>query len=156
MSHYKPYPAYKDSGVEWLGKVPEHWVVSRLRFAAELNPPISQAVLSNLDAEVSFLPMEKIGEDGSINLELTRPVADVRNGYSYFENGDVAFAKVTPCFENGKGALLRNLVGHIGFGTTEITVLRAKEKIDPRFLNYVVQSDRFRGFGSGAMTGAGG
>ncbi|MHC8392287.1 restriction endonuclease subunit S [Pseudomonas sp. LB3P93] len=156
MSHYKPYPAYKDSGVEWLGRVPEHWEVSRLRFFAELNPSISKDVLADLDAEVSFLPMETIGEDGSLNLEQTRSVATARNGYSYFENGDVAFAKVTPCFENGKGALLRNLVGQVGFGTTELTVLRPKSETDARFLNFIVQSGRFRAFGAGAMTGAGG
>jgi len=87
MSHYKPYPAYKDSGVEWLGQVPEHWQVKRLRFAAMLNPPIRPDLLADLACEVSFLPMEAIGEDGSLNLEQNRPVQDVRNGYSYFEDG---------------------------------------------------------------------
>ncbi|MBK5415018.1 restriction endonuclease subunit S [Pseudomonas sp. TH31] len=156
MSHYKPYPTYKDSGVEWLGRVPEHWKVSRLRFLAELNPSINKEVLADLDAEVSFLPMEAIGENGSLNLDQTRSVSDVRNGYSYFKNGDVAFAKVTPCFENGKGALFQGLVGDLGFGTTELTVLRPKSGTDARFLNYIVQSSRFRAFGAGAMTGAGG
>ncbi|MDD4913432.1 MAG: hypothetical protein PHW13_00165 [Methylococcales bacterium] len=156
MSHYRPYPAYKDSGVEWLGVVPEHWRVKRLRYAAQLNPSIKAELLVDSNAEVSFIPMESIGEDGSLNLEQTRTVADVRNGYSYFENDDVAFAKVTPCFENGKGTLFRNLLGGVGFGTTELTVLRPKDGIDARFLNYLVQSNRFRAFGKGAMTGAGG
>lgn len=156
MSQYKPYPHYKESGVEWLGRVPEHWTVTRLRFAAELNPPINQYVLDNLEAEVSFLPMEAIGEDGSFNLEQTRSVAAARNGYSYFENGDIAFAKVTPCFENGKGAMFHSLIGDVGFGTTELTVLRPRSNTDARFLNYVIKSERFRSFGAGAMTGAGG
>lgn len=157
MSHYKPYPVYKDSGVEWLGAVPEHWAVKRLRFAATLNPPVRLDLLSDPDRVVSFLPMEAIGEDGSLNLEQSRLVRDVRNGYSYFEDGDVAFAKVTPCFENGKGALMKGLLDAAGFGTTELTVLRPTTKItDARYLNYVVQSARFRAFGVGAMTGAGG
>lgn len=156
MSHYKPYPAYKDSGVEWLGAVPEHWRVKKLRFSADINPSVKKEILTDQSIEVSFLPMESIGENGSLNLEQTRPVAAVRNGYSYFENGDIAFAKVTPCFENGKGALLHSLVGAVGFGTTELTVLRPKVGVDARFLNYIVRSDRFRAFGAGAMTGAGG
>jgi len=156
MSHYKPYPAYKDSGVEWLGAVPEHWPVKKLRFSADINPSVKKEILADQSIEVSFLPMESIGENGSLNLEQTRPVAAVRNGYSYFENGDIAFAKVTPCFENGKGALLHSLVGAVGFGTTELTVLRPKVGVDARFLSYIVRSDRFRAFGAGAMTGAGG
>ena len=157
MSHYKRYPVYKDSEVEWLGAVPEHWAVKRLRFTATLNPAIRLDLLDNQDRDVSFLPMEAIGEDGSLNFEQTRPVRDVRNGYSYFEDGDVAFAKVTPCFENGKGALMQGLLDSAGFGTTELTVLRPNTKImDARYLNYVVQSPRFRALGVGAMTGAGG
>jgi type I restriction enzyme S subunit len=154
MSHYKPYPAYKDSGVEWLGQVPAHWEVRRLCYAATLNPPIKAGL--PLNDEVSFLPMESIGTDGSICLDKTRPVFEVRSGYSYFEDGDVAFAKVTPCFENGKGAVMNDLIGGIGFGTTELTVLRANAGTDAKFINYLLQCDRFRLFGAGAMTGAGG
>ncbi|MDU0622496.1 restriction endonuclease subunit S [Pseudomonas aeruginosa] len=157
MSHYKPYPAYKDSGVKWLGRVPEHWYVVRMRYAATLNPPVRRDLLDDPDQEVSFLPMEAIGEDGSLNLEQNRPVADVRSGYSYFEDGDVAFAKVTPCFENGKGALMRGLQCAAGFGTTELTVLRPNPAVaDARYINYIVQGSSFRAFGAGAMTGAGG
>lgn len=144
----------KDSGVEWLGEVPVHWQVKRLRYIVNLNPTVKKDLMH--DADVSFLPMEAIGTDGSINLKKTRTVADVRNGYSYFEDGDVAFAKVTPCFENGKGAVMRGLVGGIGFGTTELTVLRPNPDIDVNFINYLLQSDRFRLLGAGAMTGAGG
>lgn len=157
MSHYKPYPAYKDSGVEWLGRVPEHWSVVRMRYAATLNPPVRRDLLEDPDQEVSFLPMEAIGEDGSLNLEQNRPVVEVRSGYSYFEDGDVAFAKVTPCFENGKGALMRGLQCAAGFGTTELTVLRPNPAVaDARYINYIVQGSSFRAFGAGAMTGAGG
>ncbi|MFU4998265.1 restriction endonuclease subunit S [Pseudomonas paraeruginosa] len=157
MSYYKPYPAYKDSGVDWLGPVPDHWQVVRMRYAATLNPPVRSDLLGDPDQEVSFLPMEAIGEDGSLSLEQVRPVADVRNGYSYFEDGDVAFAKVTPCFENGKGALMRGLQCAAGFGTTELTVLRPKPAAaDARYINYIVQGSSFRAFGAGAMTGAGG
>ena len=132
------------------------WPVTRLRYVAELNPVVRQELLQAPETEVSFLPMEAIGEDGCLNLERTRPVTDVRNGYSYFEDGDVAFAKVTPCFENGKGALMFGLERAAGFGTTELTVLRPKQGTVPRFLHYVVQSSLFRRCGAAAMTGAGG
>jgi type I restriction enzyme S subunit len=123
---------------------------------ASVNPlPPSRQALPD-DADVSFLPMEAIGEDGSLRLDACRQVADVRAGYSYFADGDVAFAKVTPCFENGKGALMRGLAGGQGFGTTELTVLRPGPQLDARFLHYFLQSPRFRQPGAGAMTGAGG
>lgn len=133
-----------------------NWPTTRLRYVADLNPAVRTDLTAAQDTEVSFLPMEAIGEDGSLNLERVRPVAEVRNGYSYFEDGDVTFAKVTPCFENGKGALMRGLELGAGFGTTEITVLRPKEGSEPRFLNYVLRSEQFRQNGVGAMTGAGG
>lgn len=138
------------------GGVGVTWPTTRLRYVADLNPAVRADLLGAPDTEVSFLPMEAIGEDGSLKLDRVRPVSEVRNGYSYFEDGDVAFAKVTPCFENGKGALMRNLVLGAGFGTSELTVLRPKGDTSSRFLNYVVQSQQFRQHGAGAMTGAGG
>jgi type I restriction enzyme S subunit len=132
------------------------WAQTRLRYVTDLNPPIRGDLLAALDTELSFLPMDSIGENGSLNLERTRPIAEVRNGYSYFEDGDVAFAKVTPCFENGKGALMQGLEKGAGFGTTEITVLRPKTGTNARYLRYIVQSEMFRQLGVGAMTGAGG
>ncbi|MFN3730450.1 MAG: restriction endonuclease subunit S [Fimbriimonadaceae bacterium] len=138
------------------GDVGVTWPTTRLRYVADLNPAVRADLLGAPDTEVSFLPMEAIGEDGSLKLDRVRPVSEVRNGYSYFEDGDVAFAKVTPCFENGKGALMRNLVLGAGFGTSELTVLRPKGDTSSRFLNYVVQSQQFRQHGAGAMTGAGG
>ena len=101
---------------------PDGWVPTKLRHLLKLNPPVPTALRSSRD-EVSFLPMELIGEDGSLDLSRTRPVQDVLTGYSYYANGDVLMAKVTPCFENGKAALVRNLPTEHGFGTTEITVI---------------------------------
>jgi type I restriction enzyme S subunit len=132
------------------------WTSTRIRFVADLNPQVRADLLADLGREVSFVPMEAVGEDGSLDLERTRPVQDVRNGYSYFEDGDVAVAKVTPCFENGKGAIMRGLTGGAGFGTTELTVLRPRPGVDPRFLRYFLASAEFMADAVGAMTGAGG
>ena len=118
------YPKYADSGIQWLGHVPEHWVVRRLRLVAEIGP--SKTEVSTLDREmsVSFLPMEAIGDDGSLSLERERTIAELESGYTYFREGDVTLAKITPCFENGKSAVFRNLTGGIGSGTTELHIVR--------------------------------
>lgn len=155
-SKWKTYPAYKDSGVEWLGEIPEHWEVKRLKFTCKINPSKSDTSHLPIDMEVSFLPMELIGEDGAITLEETRLIGQVRQGYTYFRNGDVIIAKITPCFENGKGALCKGLVNSIGFGTTEIYVLRPNEEGDPEFIFYVTKSEPFREIGAAMMQGAAG
>ncbi len=98
---FKRHPAYKDSDVEWLGEIPEHWEAKRLRFSAELNPSTSEARGLAEAAEVSFVPMEAVGEYGGLDLTRTKPIADVKTGYTYFRDGDVVVAKITPCFENG-------------------------------------------------------
>lgn len=146
-----------DSGVEWLGEVPLHWSVVRLRHVAELNPTKSE--VSDLDRElpVSFLPMEAVGDDGTIQLEHTRSIGAVENGYTYFREGDVTVAKITPCFENGKGAIMRGLLNGIGFGTTELIVVRPRsEYTTSDFLHWLFMSSYFRRLGESTMYGAGG
>ena len=115
---YKPYHAYKPSGVEWLREIPAHWQIRRLKYAAALNPRASEVRKLPPDTEVSFVPMEAIAEYGGLDLSLTRELSDVADGYTYFSNGDVLVAKITPCFENGKGSLASELVNGIAFGTT--------------------------------------
>ncbi|MEP0773113.1 MAG: restriction endonuclease subunit S [Acidobacteriota bacterium] len=153
---YKPYPAYRDSGVEWLGEIPAHWEVRRLRFASKCNPAPSEVRGLRGDTEVSFVPMEAVGEYGGLSLDETKQLADVNAGYTYFCDSDVIVAKITPCFENGKGALAAGLLNGIAFGTTELHVLRASERVDPSFLFYVTISDEFRRLGEAHMYGAGG
>ena len=148
------YPAYKDSGVEWLGEVPAHWEVKRGRFCAAVNPQSLRSLHS--DSEVSFVPMEAVGEYGGLNLDQTRSVFEVDSGYTEFKDGDVVVAKITPCFENGKGALAMGLLNGIGFGTTELHVLRPFANLDVRFLFYFSISQVFRSMGEGEMYGAGG
>lgn len=155
-ARYNRYPAYRDSGVEWLGAVPKHWEVKRLKFNVRSNPLPSELGRLPGDTEVSFVPMEAIGEYGGIDLSLTKSLSDVKAGYTYFRDGDVVIAKITPCFENGKGALARDLVGSIAFGTTELHVLRATQAIDKVFLFYVTISHAFRNLGEAEMYGAGG
>jgi type I restriction enzyme S subunit len=99
--------------------------------------------------------MEAIGDDGTYDYDSVRPAVDVADsGYTYFEQGDVVRARVTPCFENGKGALLSTLTGDRGLGTTELFVFKPSRKIDPRFLYYVVASQEFTDQGTATLYGA--
>jgi len=106
--------------------------------------------------EVSFCPMSAIGDKGELDTTFVKSSSAISNGYTRFENGDVIVAKITPCFENGKGALARNLINGIGYGTTELFVLRAGSNLDARFLYYATVSRLFRGYGEAFMTGAAG
>lgn len=152
-----PYARMTDSGIAWLGAVPEHWCVKRIRFVTELNPSKSEIAQLDRDIEVSFLPMEAIGDDGSLNLERARPIGEVETGYTFFRNGDVVLAKITPCFENGKGAVMRHLIGGFGFGTTELVVVRPRVNASTsEYLHWLFVSVPFRKLGEAAMYGAGG
>ena len=152
---YRPYPQYKDSGVEWLGEIPAHWEVRRLKFVAIVNPSKSEVSQLPDDLEVSFLPMERVGS-GSLDLELTKALGEIKQGFTYFRNGDVLVAKITPSFENGKGSLAFGLENGIGFGTTELHVIRAASEIDRQFLFYLTFSHQFRGMGETQMYGTAG
>ncbi|MEQ7869862.1 restriction endonuclease subunit S [Chromohalobacter salexigens] len=154
---FPKYPEYKDSGVEWLGEVPAHWQVKRMRFVATLNPSKSEVRHWPDTAEVSFIPMEAVGEDGSLDLTQTRPLGEVVGGYTYLSEGDVTFAKITPCFENGKGAIMQGLCEGVGFGTTELTVVRPDtSQVTGGYLYRVISSRPFRELGESHMYGAGG
>lgn len=154
---FPKYPAYKSSGIEWLGNIPEHWSATRLRFLAAINPTKQEVRHLPETTAVTFLPMEAIGEDGSLKLDQEKTIGECLAGYTYFKEGDIGFAKITPCFENGKGAIFRNLLNEIGFGTTELIIARAnKDKTTPEFLNYIFRSSFFRKYGEAEMYGAGG
>ena len=146
----------KPSGVEWLGDIPEHWEVRRMKQAAQLNPSKNEIVdILSKDIYVSFLPMEMVGTNGDFAENMAH-ISEVRNGFTYFRRGDVIVAKITPCFENGKGACLESLSTEFGFGSTEFHVLRSKSSVLPRFLYYTTGLTEFRNQGSESMTGAAG
>ncbi|AAU38776.1 restriction endonuclease subunit S [[Mannheimia] succiniciproducens] len=146
------YDKYKPSGVEWLGDVPEGWEVTKIKYIAELTPKKSE--LTELDKECSFVPMEKL-KLGNLVLDETRTISDVYNGYTYFEDNDLLIAKVTPCFENKNFVIAEKLVNGIGFGSSEIYVLRVKNCLN-RYLFYRLQENTFMDLAIGSMTGAGG
>lgn len=100
--------------------------------------------------------MEAISEFGPADSSRSRPTSELAQGYSYIADGDVAYAKVTPCFENGKGLRAEDLPGGYAFATTEITVMRPGKDLDSRYLAWLLQSEDFRAPGEARMSGAGG
>jgi len=152
----KPYPTYKDSGVEWFGQVPEHWEVRRVKRIARLNPSKSETPAELRDGRAVFLPMEQVGTDGRFDVSEMRPISELWNGFTYFRRDDVIVAKITPCFENGKGACLENLPTALGFGSTEFHVIRPSKEIVSAYLYRITMLSEFRRLGTDEMTGAAG
>lgn len=134
-----------------------NWHKTRLRFVVSLNPSRSEVSDLPPDTRVSFLPMEAVGDDGTLDLKQTRRLAEVATGYTYFAENDIVIAKVTPCFENGKGALARGLQNKIAFGTTELIAVRAQlGKAHGKFVYWLFRSDDFRSQACASMSGASG
>lgn len=155
MAKYKAHPEYKDSGVEWLGELPARWKTLAIKHVARLNPSKSCISLKKMKGMCSFIPMEKL-KFNSLSLDEIKDVSDVYNGYTYFEDEDILIAKVTPCFENKNMVVAHDLNNGIGFGSSEIYVLRCNDIINNYFLFYRLQEDNFMSIAEGAMTGAGG
>lgn len=130
------------------------WPTRRLRYLADFNPPVSVTVRRS-GSDFPLYPMDAIHEFGEPSRPEQRQVGDLLTGYSYLEPTDVGYAKVTPCFENGKGVLGSALEGP-SFATSELTVLRPRSAMNQHFLAYVLQSDTFRAPAIASMTGAGG
>lgn len=126
----------------------------RLGDVAQINPRFDKTSLAD-EVQVSFVPMAAVGAaDGQIDATTTRPFGEVKKGYTPFREGDVLFAKVTPCMENGKMAVARGLKNGVGFGSSEFHVLRPTERIDAKYLYHFVSSESFRKEAARHMTGA--
>lgn len=147
----------KDSDVYWLGEIPAEWEVLPLKRICRANASIADIVKAKDDSElVTFLPMENVTETGEIDCSIKKKIAEVRTGFSSFEKGDVVVAKITPCFENGKGACLDDLDTDIGFGTTEFINLRPSDKVLSEYLYMITMTRPFRKLGEEVMTGSAG
>lgn len=97
------YEKYKDSGIAWIGNIPEHWEVKRLKNVSDFNPPNDQSI-SNF-SEVGYLPMERL-KNGYM-LPSVINVYNLPQGLTFFKENDIVMAKVTPCFENGNIAIAK-------------------------------------------------
>lgn len=135
-------------------KTPPGWAWATLGEVATLGPKPDRDRLS-LDMLVSFVPMRSVEPlSGYINVEETRPASEVMRGYTYFEDGDVLSAKVTPCMENGKVAIARGLKNGIGFGSTEFHVTRPGPGLTPEYVFFYLIQQTVRSDARRSMGGA--
>ena len=137
-------------------RLPPGWTEARLADVAEINPP-NPNVLPDDDTPVSFVPMAAVEPmAGGIDTRDIRPWRTVKKGYKRFQDGDVLFAKITPCMENGKLAVANGLHNGVGAGSTEFHVLRPSSAIRPDLLAYYLLRDDFRASARATMKGTAG
>lgn len=136
-----------------MSGIPKGWKEQPLEALCEFNPKHSRDVPRSTN--VSFVPMPAVDEvEGRIAAPQVRPLSEVWKGFTHFQDGDVLFAKITPCMENGKAAVARNLTNSLGCGSTEFHVLRSKGSIDPDYLWRFLRQKPFRDDAAQVMTGA--
>ncbi|HCN2489371.1 TPA: restriction endonuclease subunit S [Escherichia coli] len=149
----KPLPEISEE--EKPFELPEGWEWTTLTRIAEINPKID---VSDDEQEISFIPMPLISTkfDGSHEFEIKK-WKDVKKGYTHFANGDIAIAKITPCFENSKAAIFSGLKNGIGVGTTELHVARPfSDIINRKYLLLNFKSPNILKSGESQMTGSAG
>ena len=126
----------------------------KLGDVCKINP---KGIPTSDDTEVSFIPMQNVTEDGRIDTSQIRKYCDVKKGFTNFQENDILFAKITPCMENGKGAIARGLKNGIGAGSTEFHIMRPNfEKITSEWLYYLTSWPVFRKECEKNMTGSAG
>lgn len=134
--------------------IPESWEWVQLSEICEINPAVND---TQDDYDAAFIPMKLIddGFNNHFQYEIKK-WDDVKSGYTHFQNRDVAFAKITPCFENRKSVIMENLPNGIGAGTTELHILRAYPGIAPEYLLCFVKTPYFIDYGKEHFTGTAG
>lgn len=134
----------------------QKYPLKKLGDCCVINPKRSKIALSDTDT-VSFVPMPSVSEEGYLQDVSDAEYGSVKNGFTYFENGDVLFAKITPCMENGKGAIAHDLTNGIGMGSTEFHVLRPlKGRSNSYWLLTLTRLPEFRDRAAHNMSGTGG
>lgn len=125
-------------------RLPEGWRWVRLGEACEINPRRPRLYVDP-NEPTTFVPMTAVDDQaGTIATPEVRPFKQVQKGYTYFEEGDVLFAKITPCMENGKAAIVRGSLNGFGFGSTEFHVLRPGGSVIPEWIWLFIRQERFR------------
>ena len=132
------------------------WKTVKLADVAEMRPPKSEAKLKGLKPtdEVGFLPMEDLTQFQKHAMALkTRTMSEVSNSYTYFANGDVLMAKISPCFQNGKMGIATGLPNGVGYGSSEYFVFRPSKELSAEWLFYYLQDPAFRRHATGKFSG---
>ncbi|TAK22562.1 MAG: restriction endonuclease subunit M/S [Chloroflexota bacterium] len=129
----------------------------RIGSICAINPPKSEVRELPSDTRVSFVPMADLDQNRmSFKPRAENRISEISASYTFFMNNDVLLAKVTPCFENGKAGIARDLTNGLGFGSSEFYVLRSSESVLSEWLYFCVTHPTFRGSAIAQMTGTGG
>jgi len=150
----KPKPLSSNE-VENPYKLPLNWKWTRLFDIGLINPRNE----AKDDMAASFIPMTLISETYSIPISSERRLwGEIKSGFTHFAEEDVVLAKITPCFQNGKSAVMRNLLNGFGAGTTELHVFRPllDESVNPDYVLLYLRSPQFLKEGIERMTGTAG
>lgn len=142
----------KDSGVTWIGELPAHWKISKVKYVSIFQPSCDTSDL-NEESEITYTPMECIKNGYFINNAAR--YGSVAASLTPYNNGDIVIAKVTPCFENGNIAIMEDLYSGFGLGSSELFVLRPT-CINTKYLFYWLQNQLFMQQACATMTGTGG
>ena len=134
----------------------QKYPLKKLGECCELNPRRPSLEIEDTD-KVSFVPMPSVSENGYLQDVIDEEYGKVKKGFTYFENNDVLFAKITPCMENGKGAIAEGLTNNIGMGSTEFHVLRPIDGVsNPFWILTLTRLPIFRERAAKNMSGTGG
>jgi type I restriction enzyme S subunit len=134
--------------------LPPGWAEATLETVCEINPATDISAIP-ADRDVTFVPMAAVGAlTNVVDTTKMRPLREVTTGFTRFQSGDVIFAKITPCMENGKIALVPELPNGIGLGSTEFHVLRPKAGIDAAYVCHYLMQEVFRATARRSMSGA--
>ena len=146
----KAIPALREEELPF--SLPANWQWSQIAEIGLLSPRNEAAD----DVEASFVPMPMIAADYGVTCSHeVRQWGEIKKGYTHFAEGDVGLAKITPCFQNGKSTVFRNLTGGLGSGTTELHIVRPLF-VDPNFAVLFLKSPHFIETGIPKMTGTAG
>lgn len=124
-----------------VGLIPQDWSVQK--FGGLFEPSITRMKLKS-DDSVAFVGMQDVSESAQLITQKVVKFHEVKSGFTFFGKGDVLVAKITPCFENGKGCITDNLITNIGYGSTEFHVLRANQNSVSKFIYYWTVNSTFR------------
>ena len=141
----------KNSGVEWIGKIPIAWELRKVKYVADFNPKVT--IQFDTKLPIGYVPMDAVKFGYMEPLE--HDYKSLSTGLTQFQEDDIVMAKVTPCFENGEIAIAKNLAQGVGFGSSELFVYRTTE-INQRYFFYYLQQLGFVDKATSTMTGTGG
>lgn len=137
--------------------LPDGWMWTTIGAAAKVNYRDPSLREMADDTEVTFVPMAAVDDiEGKIAEPQTKTLGETRKGYTPFADGDVLFAKITPCMENGKAAIARNLKNGLGFGSTEFHVMKPGPNVQAEWLFYYVRQSSFRSEAKANFSGTAG